>query len=235
MILINRTLKILVLLTLLTPFTLKAQELEYKMELGGMLGGSFYMGDANATVPFKNMQMAGGAIARYVLNPHIALKGNLAMGRITGNTEDFKNKYPAGKQTNFSRNLFDLGAQVECNFWGYGTGEGYKANRKFTPYILGGLGFTFAPSPAESVFTLNVPVGVGVKYKIAHRLNVGCEFTMRFSLSDKLDVTRSEGLQLNDPYQIKGTGMKNKDSYSFTTLFVTYDLFPKYRRCNNLE
>lgn len=119
MILINRTLKILVLLTLLTPFTLKAQELEYKMELGGMLGGSFYMGDANATVPFKNMQMAGGAIARYVLNPHIALKGNLAMGRITGNTEDFKNKYPAGKQTNFSRNLFDLGAQVECNFWGY--------------------------------------------------------------------------------------------------------------------
>lgn len=232
---INKTLIIFILLFISKSLLANAQEQEYKMEFGGMLGGSFYMGDANATTPFKHTQMAGGIIARYIVNPHIALKANLAMGRICGNTDEFKNKYPTSGQASFHRNLFDLGAQFECNFLGYGSGEGYKASHRFTPYILGGLGFTFAPAPAESVFTLNIPVGLGVKYKIANRLNVGCEFTMRFSMSDKLDVTNKDGLQLNDPYQIKGSGIKNKDSYSFTTVFVTYDLFPKYRRCNNLE
>lgn len=214
---------------------IQAQEdLEYKMELGGMLGGSFYMGDANYTTPFKNLGIAAGAMWRYNFNPRMAVKADFAMGRISGNTKDFKNVYPGNKQTSFKRSIFDLGAQFEYNFFGYGTGEGYRGNRRFTPYVLGGFGFTFAPAPAKGVFTVNFPIGVGVKYKIAKRLNIGCEFTMRFSLSDQLDVTNKNGLQLDDPYGIKGSGFKNKDSYSFTTVFITYDLFPKYRKCNNL-
>lgn len=228
---INKALIIFALL--ITPFSYsQAQELEYKMELGGMLGGSFYMGDANYTTPFKNTNFAGALIARYVFNPHMVIKANLAMGKISGNTADFKNVYPGGLQTSFKRNIFDLGAQYEYNFWGYGTGNGYNGNKKITPYILGGFGFTFAPSEAKNVFTF--PIGLGVKYKVAPRVNIGCEFTMRFSLSDELDVTNKEGLQLNNPYGIKGKGFKNKDSYAFMTLFVTYDLFPKYRKCNNL-
>lgn len=228
--------KALIIFVLLSSFCFKsfAQELEYKMELGGMLGGSFYMGDANYTTPFKDLGFAGGVVARYIFNPHIALKADLAMGRISGSTEDFKNVYPGKLHTSFKRNVFDLGAQFEYNFWGYGTGEGFRGNKRFTPYILGGFGMTFASAPSKVVATVNFPIGVGVKYKIAKRLNIGCEFTMRFSMSDQLDVTSKEGLQLKNPYGIKGKGMKNKDSYSFTTIFLTYDLFPKYRKCNNL-
>lgn len=80
---------------------------------------------------------------------------------------------------------------------------------------------------------MNIPLGVGVKYKLTPRVNIGCEFSMHFSLSDCLDVTHDEGLKLDDPYQIKGKGLKNKDSYAFVLLFVTYDLFPKCRDCNN--
>ena len=90
----------------------------------------------------------------------------------------------------------------------------------------------YEPPPANGVFTVNFPSGAGVKYKLRERLNIGCEFNMRFSLSDKLDVSNKEGLQLNDPYQIKGKGFKNKDSYSFAVLFLTYDLFPKCKDCN---
>jgi len=231
---INKTLIIFVLLTLSSPLFIQAQENEYRMEAGGMLGGSFYMGDTNASTPFKNLQFAGGAMARYIINPHMALKANLTMGKISGNTEYFDNKYPENKQVSFSRNIFDLGSQFEYNFWGYGIGQEYKGYRKFTPYILGGIGLTFAPAPAKGIFTVNFPVGVGIKYKIAQRLNIGCEMTMRFSLSDDLDVTNKNGLILSDPYGIKGIGIKNKDSYSFTTVFITYDLFPKCRTCNNL-
>ena len=92
---------------------------------------------------------------------------------------------------------------------------------------------TFAPKPANNVFTLNLPVGLGVKYKIAPRLNLGCELSFRFSLSDDLDVTRETAPVLNDPYGIKSGGLKNKDSYSFLCFFLTYDIMPKYRKCNN--
>ena len=40
-----------------------AQDLEYKMELGGALGGSFYLGDLNNT-PFRNLGGSGGILAR---------------------------------------------------------------------------------------------------------------------------------------------------------------------------
>lgn len=209
-----------------------AQDEEYKMEIGGMLGGSFYMGDANFTTPFRKMGFAGGAIWRYNFNPHMALKADLAVGRIAGDTRGGRTEFPQGQHVSFKRWLYDLGAQYEYNFWGYSWGERFKGNRRFTPYILGGLGFTFAGAPAEGVFTLNIPVGVGVKYKISRRVNIGVEFTMRFSLSDKLDVTNKDGLQLNDPYQIKGSGFKNKDTYSFTTIFITYDFFKKCKGCN---
>ncbi len=229
---INKTLIIFVLL-ICSVLQLRAQQdTEYKMEIGGMLGGSFYMGDANFTTPFKNMGIAAEAVWRYNFNPHMALKADLAMGRISGSTKSAKTVFPDNQQVSFKRSVFDLGAQFEYNFWGYSWGERFRGNRRFTPYILGGMGFTYAPAPAEGVFTVNFPIGVGVKYKISRRLNIGCEFTMRFSLSDKLDVTNKEGLQLKDPYGIKGSGFKNKDSYSFTTIFITYDFFSKCRGCN---
>ncbi|BEG99839.1 DUF6089 family protein [Bacteroides sedimenti] len=230
---INKTLIIFALLTFTLPNFIQAQEDEYKMEAGGMFGGSFYMGDANTSTPFKNMQFAAGAMARFILNPHMAIKANLVIAKIAGNTADLKNKFPGNNQVSFNRNIFDLGAQYEYNFLGYGMGQEYKAIKRFTPYILGGMGFTFAPAPAKGVFTVNFPIGLGVKYKIGKRLNIGCETTMRLSLSDNLDVTNKEGLILSDPYGIKSTGMKNKDSYSFTTLFITYDIFPKCKKCNN--
>ena len=221
------------LLLLLFVCTVSAQELEYNMELGGMMGGCFYMGDANYTTPFKDVAMVGGVLARYNINPRMAVKGDLAVGRIKGSTKGMENKFPNGGHSTFSRNVFELGAQFECNLFAYGTGAGYKDSRRLAPYMLAGIGMTYAPKPANHVVAMNIPLGLGVKYKLAERLNVGAEWSMRFTTSDKLDVTNKAGLQLNDPYGIKGKGLKNKDSYSWLMLYISYDMFPKYRKCNN--
>ena len=151
---------------------------------------------------------------------------------MAGDTRGFDKTYPGVEDASFKRTLIDLGAQFEYNFLPYGTGLGFRGGYRFTPYLLGGMGFTYAIPPEKGVFTVNFPIGIGVKYKLSRRLNIGAEFTMRFSMSDKLDVTNKEGLQLEDPYQIKGKGLKNKDSYAFTMLFLTYDLFPKCKECN---
>lgn len=210
-----------------------AQELEYKMELGGMVGGCFYLGDANYITPFKHTAMAGGILARYNINPRMAVKGDLAIGRIKGTTERLANKFPEEGYTTFDRNIYELGAQFEYNFFAYGTGAGYKNSHRLAPYIQAGAGLSYAPKPVNHVFALNIPMGIGVKYKLIERLNVGAEWTIRFTTSDRLDVTNATGLQLEDPYGIESKGIKNKDSYSMLMLYISYDMFPKYRKCNN--
>ena len=214
-----------VFLLLPSVYMVSAQELEYKMELGAMTGGCFYMGDANSCTPFKDLGLAGGILARYNFNPRMVLKGDFAVARIKGSSVGLDNVFPNGVESTFSRNVYELGAQFEYNFFAYGT-AGYKDSRRLTPYIQGGLGLTYGPKPANHVFALNLPLGFGVKYKLANRVNCGAEWTMRFTTSDKFD-------ELDDPYGIESKGIKNKDSYSLLMVYVSYDMFPKYRKCNN--
>ena len=220
-------------LLLVSVCMVSAQELEYKMELGALAGGSFYMGDANFTTPFKNTAPMGGLLARYNFNPRMVVKGDLAVGRIKGSTEGISNDFPGEGHSTFSRNVYELGAQFEYSFFAYGMGAGYKDSRRFTPYVLGGVGLTYAPKPANHVVAMNLPLGLGVKYKLAPRINCGAEWSKRFTTSDRLEVTATEGLVLDDPYGIEGKGLKNKDCYSWLMVYVSYDMFPKYRKCNN--
>ena len=222
-------------------FAAKAEEeVEYKMDMGAGIGGCFYLGDGNG-VPFSNLSVMGALTARRIFNARMALKTNLAFGHIHGTTDGFLptdaySKTPEGglpTKVHFSRNVLDLGAQFELNFWGFGTGVGYKGNSPITPYILAGIGITVGMGGGASACAgMNIPVGLGVKYKLKPRVNIGFEWTMRFSTTDKLDAT-PEGTQLKDPYGIKSVFLKNKDTYSFAMFFITYDMFPKRRKCNN--
>ena len=203
---------------------LSAQELEYKYEIGAMAGGAFYLGDANYSAFYKNTHLAGGIMGRYNINPRMSLKANIAYTTISGNALEQANRFPdaEGQKWDFSNSLVDAGCQYEISFWGYGLGGGYKNHRRFTPYIQIGLGFTYG----GDAFTMNIPFGVGVKYKLRDRLNIGLDWSMRFSMSDELDG-------ITDPYKIKSGFLKNKDSYSFTMLYISYDFGPRYRQCNN--
>ena len=83
-----------------------------------------------------------------------------------------------------------------------------------------GLGVTVAPGSGEDFCPgPNIPLGVGLKYKVKNRINLGCEFSFRKLFGDGLDVTDDSNAFLDDPYHMKGSFLKNKDWYSF---FVVY-------------
>lgn len=210
----------------------RADGLEYRYEVGAMVGGCTYYGDANYSSPIDNFNIMGGAVFRYNINPRMAVMSALTVARISGKTAGGGNSFPGG-DAEFGRMLYELGAQYECHFFAYGDGVGYKRSRKLSPYIFGGLGVTYAPAPAKHVFTPNIPIGIGLKWKVIPRLNIGCELTYRFTFSDNLDVTGGTGAVLDDPYGIESGFLKNNDGYSFLSISVTYDLSPKYRKCNN--
>ena len=217
------------------------EELEYKMDMGGGIGGCFLMGDAGST-PFANLSLMGAITARRIFNPRMALKANLAFGHVHGSTSgtfiptDAYSQSPQGGTTtvvDFKRNIMDIGIQYELNFLGYGSGASYKGLSRIAPYILVGVGMTIGMGGgADACYGMNIPVGVGVKYKVMPRVNIGFEWTARFSTTDKLDAT-PDGTQLCDPYGVSSGMFKNKDCYSFSMFFITYDMFPKYRKCNN--
>lgn len=228
----NKRLTLLSLVIILLCSKTAAQDEGYLMEMGLGGGGSFYMGDANGRL-YNNTNGVFSVLARYNVNPRFSLKAYLSSAGISGSTENAYGTLP-GDELIFSRTLYDFGAQMEWGFCGYGM-EGWNGNHRLAPYGLMGIGVTFAPEPEQNDFAANFPIGLGLRYKLSERVNIGLEWTMRFSTSDRLDVTRTDGTTLKDPFMIKGKGIKNKDSYSFTMLYVTFDVFKRPCHCNEEE
>lgn len=213
---------------LVASLAMAQDDAEYRLEVGGGVGMVAYQGDFNGNL-LKGMKPMATLTARYKPNPRMAWALNLGMGNIKGDYSNAHNFYPelTESQRSFSNTVFDGGARFEYNFWPFGTGSDYRGAKPLTPFITMGVGMTFADTDGGSVVCANFPIGGGVKYKIAKRLNLTAEWTMHFSTSDKLDGVA-------DPYGIKSSGMfKNKDSYSMLVVGLTYDIWAKCRTCHN--
>ena len=223
---------LLMLMVLLPAARMSAQDdPQYRMEIGAGVGTVSYEGDFNGNV-LKNMQPMFSALWRYNFDPYKDLRLSATYGKLKGSSKDVDTYYPdyATEEYSFNRNLLDVSLVFEYNFWPYGTGRDYRGAKRLTPYIYGGIGATSASGGgSKSVFNANVPIGLGVKYKLNERMNLGLDWGIHFSLSDELDGVK-------DPYQVKSSGMfKNTDCYSMLQLTLTYSFKAKCRTCNKEE
>lgn len=218
----------LLLLMLAAMLNMNAQtDDEYLMEIGGGVGFLGYLGDYN-NVLTRDLQPMATLLVRRNLNPYMGLRLAASFGKLKGDERDVKTVYPSTGVTpySFSRTLTDVSLTYEYNFWPYGTGRDYYGAKRLTPFVFLGLGGTYAGGDGSSVFTANVPIGLGLKYKVGQRINVGVEWAIHFSMSDKLDGR-------NDPYGITSSGMfKNTDCYSVLQLTLSYSFMPKCTTCN---
>ena len=213
---------------------LKAQD-DYKFEIGGMGGTSFYMGDANKTKLYQDPGFSAGVVFRYNIDLRWSVKNNFVLGRVSGDTGNSENKFPFEEQVSFNRMFYELGSQIEFNFFNYSDKFGYLGAKRFSPYFFTGLGVTFA-SGEKKFAGVNIPIGIGLKYKIRDRLNFGFEFSFRKLFSDSFDVTKQNaGFDLDSPYNIKGGFLKNNDWYSLTMVSLTWDFGARVCPCLNLD
>ncbi len=195
------------------------------MEIGGGVGVVSYLGDFNGNIT-KNMQPMFTAMAKYRFNPRQAIAFNISYGTLKGSSKYETTYYPEIKEYSFKNNVLDVGLRIEQNFWPYGTGQEYRGAKRLTPYIYIGMGIT-ACKVDKTEMGFNVPLGGGVKYKVANRVNMALEWTMHFTTNDRLDG-------MADPYGIQRSGIfKNTDCYSHLRLSVSYDLWAKCKTCHN--
>lgn len=211
------------------------EDADFRMEIGGGVGASFYLGDFNNTM-FSCQRPAAGAYWRYLFDHYNSLKVNITYAGIKGSTEDQDDFYPydpnsgtvatAPMKAKFAGGVVDLSCMYEINFFPYGYYQDFYGHKRLTPFLQLGLGLSYATEGKEAAFS--VPLGLGVKYRMSKRLNVSLDWAMHFTMSDKLDG-------IEDPLGIKSEGFKNKDHYGIALLTLTYSFAPRCPNCNKAK
>lgn len=214
------------LLLAVLPAKAQDDELVYRLELGAGAGAGFGFYDVKAKTG-----LAGSLIARFPLNPRMAVKTQLGYATVKGSAADVADFYPASPYQSgterlgysVSSGLYSLSALYELHFLPYGYVAGYQGYKRVTPFIQMGLSLSYAAAGKAVAF--GVPIGVGVKYKAGPRLNLGLDWITHFTFSDKIDG-------LSAPHGIKTSGFRGKDHFSTLQLTLTYDLNPRCPTCN---
>lgn len=213
-----------------------------RLEIGGFVGASYYMGDLNPMTPFANPHLTVGGIGRYVFTDRLALKGMALFGTISGDYKSGDLKYLEANAADYSfnRKVGDISAQMEFNFRSYD--HKFISSTTFTPYISVGLATTIynridtesENSAGKPSFILSLPFGVGAKYKINKYVRVGAEWTFRKTFVDDLDYVGEGSINPSDPYGFgESTFTHNNDWISFAGVYVTISMLKRKTKCND--
>ena len=88
-----RQLASLVFLVLMAIPAMAQDDSEYRLEVGVGAGAMGYLGDFNGNLT-KDLQPAVSLTGRYVFNPYMALRLNVAKGTMKGSSADVETYYP---------------------------------------------------------------------------------------------------------------------------------------------
>lgn len=220
----------ILMLVAAVTLSLHAVAQDYRYEIGPALGISGYLGDVNNSNLFRHPGVAGGGVFRYNINSRWAVKANALYVGISGNSKDIKTQFPGGDiEYKFNSHLIDMGAQIEFHFLNFGMGARYKNLKRISPYMTVGLGGVLSFGNGNTAAGMVLPLGAGVKFRVKERLNLGFEFTMRKSFSDKIDGG------LSDLTGISHGMAKNTDWYSVGMFTVTFEFSKRCSKCHYVE
>lgn len=226
------------LFALLVFNTVCAQNEATYFETGFLFGLTNYSGDiAESAIEISETQPGYGLYFRYHFSKNLSAKAHIYSGSVSG--DDANSSVLNYRKIRFSTSIIEFGTVAEWKILGQERYSNTGIHNFFiTPYVFGGLGFTFADAKAEyygdpaSEFAppyslpeeglrnkfLLVPLGVGLRADLFDRLVVGAEFGWRPVFSDDLDGIHKNG----NP----GKG----DWYYFTGLTVSFILSDPQRR-----
>lgn len=216
-----------VVILVMAGFSEASAQEDYRFEAGGGLGMTGYLGDANTSNLWSSPSLDAEILFRYIVNPRWALKTNYYIGGLRGDSGKMTDVFPSDKDYRFTTTFHEIGELAEFNFFNYGMGETYRRLKRLTPYITAGIGATVWSVDGKTHGAFTIPLGIGLKYKPSRRLNLGVEFLMKKTFSDRLD-----GTELDDPHGIKSSFMKNTDWYSTLTFTVSYEFSRRCAACN---
>lgn len=204
--------KLLAAVILSLPLSVFSQAIVQEGEFGVGVGAAHYFGDLNTRAGLNRPKLAAGIFFRKNFGNYIALRiaGNYAK---VGYSDVYNthNEYMRRRNLSFNSNIWEFAVQGDFNFFRFMPGE---PDFRFTPYItLGASVFSYSPyaylngekynlrelgteGQYDTVYrdrkpygtmAFAIPFGVGVKYSLNERINIGFEIVHRFTNTDYLD------------------------------------------------
>ena len=173
----------------------------------------FYNGDINESKLFYNPSFSQNFFTKFNFNERYSLKSAIGRGSVSANDTDFNNFYQKQRGKTFNSKFWDIALLAEFNFLRY---DPYELKKDFiSPFVVAGIGFTNGRGEYDRA-SINIPFGVGIKYKLSPRIGIGAEYTVRKLFTDKLD-----NLENNTNIE-KVSRIHNNDWYTFFTIYVSY-------------
>jgi Domain of unknown function (DUF6089) len=181
-------------------------------EFGIGLGAAHYFGDLNTRAHLNRPKVAASVFFRKNFSNYIAVRIAASYARL-GYSDIYNghNEYMYRRNLSFNSNVWELALQGDFNFFRFMPGEpGFN----YTPYVTFGVGaFSYDPfaylngqkiflrslntegqgsalypeRKPYSAMAICVPFGVGIKYSLNERINIGFEILHRFTTIDYLD------------------------------------------------
>lgn len=207
--------KFLAACLLCLPLSLLAQNndpVSQEGEFGIGIGAAHYFGDLNTRARVNRPKPAASLFFRKNFGNYIAMRIQASFAQL-GYSDIYNthNEMMRRRNLSFNTNVWELGVQGDFNFYRFLPGN---PDFRWTPYVTLGASIfnydpyaylgnekhylrqlgtegqgdtTFPDRKPYSSMALAIPFGVGVKYSINERINVGFEVLHRFTRTDYLD------------------------------------------------
>ncbi len=205
-------LPLLAVLTLHSAARAQMESVTQEGEIGVSIGGAHYFGDLNTAAKVNRAKFAFGVFFRKQFGNYIAVRVGGQFAQL-GYADKYysDNEFQRRRNLSFNSNVWELALQGDFNFFKFVPGS---YDHRFTPYVtigasifsydpyayLGGQKYFLRPLGTEgqgsadypdrkpySSMAFAIPFGVGVKYSLNERINVGFEVLHRFTNTDYLD------------------------------------------------
>ena len=192
----------------------QAQEPSYVQEgeFGITAGAAHYFGDLNTRARLNRPKLAMGAFFRKQFTNYIALRVSANFAQL-GYSDVYNkdNAYELRRNLSFNTNIWELAVMGDFNFFKFIPGT---IDYPFTPYITFGVGvFSYDPyayyqgqkvylrplgtegegsalypdRKTYGTMAVCIPFGVGVKYNVTQKVNIGFEVVYRYTTTDYID------------------------------------------------
>ena len=205
--------KVFLLLVILcvTANSVKSQDTFYG-EFGLTGGCGFVLGDTNDFL-FKYTQPVGGAYLYYKFDGRWEARLQVDGGLLG---------YASGQSMSYA----GLQALGEFNFFNFGVKKWEAHYSWVSPCLVAGLGAVVYDFGGKPKLTATIPLGLGVKFKLGNRTNLGMYWMVMRAFSDKMD-------NMPNPNGEYGKFWNNQDWYSTAQVFLSFNFYKICAPCRN--